>query len=355
MRYCVRQIFNILKFGRMAHVLIVAVLGFCFCNNLFACGEGCDTDSCCSATCGPTCYLDTQFSSECVCDEQPEDNCDPGEYLATNGACTACPDKYPNSPGGNIGINKCFVTKQCGSALCQLYYNGTQHCDIAYLEYDNAGTLRCKSGPKDCHDFNFTNNFDANVTNPVSMTWQKTNQVGQATWYALSGGWNVENCRLQKDAVSITGSKNCNGTIWRSWAEAVWNADAGHYDINYTGDDRYYCTQCVEGKMPTIVSAPDGQAGYGCVWNESGGGSYVACACTDVEVGYYSAGCDFNSDYPLSSLTLPAGAAMCHQQCPENMTTLNPGASGVNDCVPDGSGLYSDLTGWFRLGSTRCE
>lgn len=353
MRYCVRRI--ITGSVAKAFVIIAMVFGSVYISDvaLAACSWNDPDDGC---QCGqentnnpgePIWCTDCGMYTDC---NVPEDNCDPGEYLATNGACTACPDKYPNSPGGNIGINKCFVTKQCGSALCQLYYNGTQHCDIAYLEYDNAGTLRCKSGPKDCHDFNFTNNFDANVTNPVSMTWQKTNQMGQATWYAGSGGWNVENCRLQKDNVSITGSKNCNGTIWRSWAEAVWNADAGHYDINYTGDDRYYCTQCVEGKMPTIVSAPDGQAGYGCVWNESGGGSYVACACSDVELGFYSDGCDIN--YPLDSQTVPNA---CHKQCPTGMTTLNPGASGVNDCVPDGSGLYSDLTGWFRLGSTRCE
>ena len=279
------------------------------------------------------------------CDETGG-NCAPGEYLTTNGNCVACPGKYPFSNGGANGINKCSAQKQCSGVLCILYYDGIQDCDGAYLEYDSTGTLQCKTGLKNCSDFNFASGFNTGVTNPVNMTWQKNDQKETASWSQSLGKLNVDRCRLQKDGIVISNSINCTGTVWRMGATAVWNADAGHYDIKYTGIDWYYCMHCDAARTPQMFNFDTAQMSYNC-WRYESGGQYLACKCTDVEIGYYSEGC--NWAYPLDSLN-PSGTAMCHQQCPDTMTTLNSGADSIDKCVPNGQSNYHDSTGSFNLG-----
>ena len=371
MRYCVRRIINILKFGRMAHVLIVAVLGFCFCNNLFACGEGCDTDSCCSAACGPTCYLDTQFSSECVCDEQPEPElplCEHGDYLKWNGTswvCDHCPSKYPMSDGGYYHLaSGCYLidTQVCGGT-CLIHADGDSYCSGEasgkHLEYDANDNLVCYSNNLSCADFLASGCTQSAQSGTAHWTtvWNTDNVIHNPWEYYIHDYmvWNVDECKCEQNvsyhncgAIRTLNSTNnvVTDMLGRGpYEQAVYSRKDS---IKYASVGHYYCTHCDAGQKPLVFDKTNVPRTYsGCEKDDTG--SYVACACTDVEVGYYSAGCDFNSDYPLSSLTLPAGAAMCHQQCPAGMTTSGAGASS---CVPDtGAQIYCASTGCFRIGT----
>ncbi len=266
------------------------------------------------------------------------------------------------SPGGEITIDKCYARQNCENInhndwMCTLFHGGENFCTQgntnvlrpAHLEYITADTgLGCVSNDnKNCSEFNLDSVYPFSW---ASGNFAQSDQHGTANWNTSTYTWNVSSCMLQHNNLNITQeNKDCKGNVWRSGATISGNAATG-YTINYSnGNNWYYCTHCDPGKKPEIFSIGEAVDFYGCNRYESGG-SYIACACSDVELGFYSDGCDIN--YPLDSQTVPNA---CHKQCPENMTTLNPGASGVNDCVPDGSGLYSDLTGWFRLGSTRCE
>ena len=359
----------------------------------FGCGEGCTSDECCVQACGIQCYLDPQYGTSCVCDECQTGlkNCPQNFYNAEvcqsagepGYECASCNDVYKEeihfrySDGGTVGINGCYMksvhTVSGEDWLCKLFYNGHTFCslfnDISVLKpghlekmfYPNGGWATVMvDNTKACSEFDLSN--DGNLGQLAvdyagtqgMVGWSKNLQQGTAVWNTSNYKWDVEhNCQLLQSVTKIKRGNlttNCNGYIFRMGAGTVGSSLTG-FSIKYTGEDTYFCSNCDGGKTPEILPW-SGNNYYGCsFWNigSGGNGNYKVCACSAVESGFYSDGCDW--EYPLNSANIPEN---CHLQCPENMTTLDPGADSINSCVPYGR-TYCDQTGCFTLGTNLCE
>ena len=265
--------------------------------------------------------------------------------------CICCPTGFHGGGQQVDGINNCRLNTSCEDGiLCFLTYGGLSGCVSLSGATQNKhlekldGSVTCVDNHKDCNQFDLAGNYQLGWADGI---WEKQDQYESASWDTNNGTWNVNNCLLQKNNLNINRyERNCTGNVWRSGASISGNAVSG-FKINYSdGTNWYYCTHCDAGKTPQIFDVDEAQMSYGCLRYESGG-QYLACACTDVEVGYYSDGCNWT--YPLDPLN-PSGAAVCHQPCPANMTTLDSGADSINSCVPNGQ-PYCDQTGCFTLGT----
>lgn len=305
------------------------------------------------------------------CDPEPEIPwCELGEYLKWNGSrwvCDRCPDKYPNSPQHQAHLVSCYIenTTVCGD-YCMLYADGHTQCNGSavgkHLEYDENDNLVCYNDNLPCSDF--ATNGCTQSSQSGAAHWKQimnSDNVIHNPWeYAIQFyyAWDVNECKCEQ-SVNLS-NYNCTGKrsallnnnvvtdmLGRgSYEQAVYSR---RDTIKYRPGTNYYCTHCDAGKYPRIFDKTNVPRPYSaCSKNDDG--VYIACACSDVEVGFYSDGC--NIEYPLNSEIVPNA---CHIQCPDDMTTLNPGASSQNECVPDGEQIYCDETGCFHLGQNACS
>ena len=280
--------------------------------------------------------------------------------------CKPCSSVYlghvhlPWSTGGPVTIDACYIKLSCSNLnpgrdwMCSLYHNGRNFCTVsntddtpveAHLEYINYGSFSapgCVLNTKNCSEFDINETYTFSF---ASGNFAKSDQQGTANWDTSTYTWNVNNCILQHSGLNITQyNRDCSGTVWRVGASISGNA-ATEYTINYSnGVNWYYCTQCNAGKEPQIFSISDAYD-YGCIRYESDS-AYIACACSDVEVGFFSTGCQIA--YPLNTLAIPNS---CHQSCQNGLTTLQVGATSSDACVPDPGQRYCDATGCFSLGT----
>lgn len=259
---------------------------------------------------------------------------------------------FSSSVGGKITKDECYTRTACSDLgydgwMCTLFYSGKSFCTQAntprpaHLEYQG-NTLVCVSNDdRACSGFNLSDNYIFDVANG---SFVQSDQTGNASWNPETYTWNVSSCRLEKNNQNITANNaNCKGNIWRCCPSISGNAAEG-FSIGY-GYAHYYCTYCREGLKPYILNKAENPMLPMTHISDETGGTHIAGACSAVEAGYYSTGCSIT--YPLNSANIPEN---CHLQCPENMTTLDPGADSINSCVPYG-GTYCDQTGCFTFGT----
>jgi len=362
--------------GGVLGIVSLGLFVLCVPNCVFACGEGCTTDVCCVQSCGQqNCYLDPQFGTSCVCDEpEPEPElpfCEHGDYLKWNGTrwvCEHCPSKYPDSDGAYCHLaSGCYLidTQVCGGT-CLIHADGTSYCQGSaagkHLEYDADDNLVCYSNSLPCSDFNASGCTHQSGTAHWSAVWNTDNVIHNPWEYYIHDymAWDVNECKCEQDGVYLSSYK-CTGKhpVGLSGNTVTDLLGRGSYEqavysrrdkIKYRSGTNYYCTHCDAGMKPVIFERGNIPRQYSaCSKNDEG--SHLACACSNVESGFYSDGCDWQ--YPLNSANIPEN---CHLQCPENMTTLDSGADSINSCVPYG-GTYCDQTGCFKLGTNAdlCE
>ena len=326
------------------------------------------------ADCDPGYYL--------ACGEDPYDNsctecdcvpCDPGYTSDGTGVLYYCPNTYPTSPYGDDRCRdagycadygdcpagapagrKCKQVEDCdGITGCTRY----ELCNIAtgavagyFVPESNVCHMEsgvCKPNTASCSQFPIQTMLT--YFNVVS-----TDQSGNATWHndGDNSAWDTINCKLNaldKNLSSITvmghtQTVKCDDFNVIGEVESMYQfltkklSDPVQYTLRRT-----YCEKCHEGYLPNIQSSPNAGAD---LFPEGYTGSYGVMMCdTLVSAPNYAPGCTI--PYPLNSTTMPN---TCRVACPQNMETLENGATSIDDCVPMGV-TYEDSTGSFRLGS----
>lgn len=348
------------RLGGLGLILVVCFLPI----NVFACDP-----ECCYL--GENCYLDEQFGTSCICEEpEPEPEisfCEHGYYLKWNGTrwvCDQCPSKWPENDGGHH-LSSCYIENDsvCGNT-CILQRDGTSYCfgDASgkHMEYDENDNLICYDNEVPCRNFGATGCSQSDQDGNAHWEWINNYQYGGSSgpgqwtigWYMA---WDVNECKCEQ-SVNIS-NYNCTGKrtanldnnvvtdmLGRgSYEQAVYSRrDSIKY---HTGINYYYCTNCDAGKYPKIFDKENVPRPYTtCRKNDDS--AYIACACSDVEVGFFSTGCQIA--YPLNTLAIPNS---CHQSCQNGLTTLQVGATSSDACVPDPLQRYCDATGCFSLGT----
>lgn len=272
-------------------------------------------------------------------------SCQPGYYKAPCPhdsalvTCFCCPSGFQDASSGVSGLDNCVARKTCdGYNPCSLTYGGVSICNINdynwHLELVN-GDLTCVENNKDCSEFPIYE--DVPYPFDVSGNWQQTEQRSIAEWDPdTNDKWDFSLCYFRKEDVDIP-TKNCRGIIQARAIEkqCIGNARTG-FKIKHNGMvNASYCSECGPGKKPDIVEGHIGMDSQ-----------YHVPQCIDVEVPYYSTGCNFGAFGLNISTDIDDYDTMadCHQQCSAGWTVTEPGASS---CVIDSATLYNDDTGTF--------
>ncbi|MBO4700955.1 MAG: hypothetical protein J5620_04395 [Alphaproteobacteria bacterium] len=257
-------------------------------------------------------------------------------------ACTAaCAGYDAPCPAGTPTGLKCKKVGSC-PAPCQKYEicnpvnsNIETHMLGACHEEDN----NCYANETDCSSFEISVDYGA-------WSCDTASQTGRATWDG--NAWDTSLCRCSvtnKDidmdiANTLVKCKKANAEYFISSAHSHSTTrltDSIHYTV-----ERQYCTKCYPGYLPYVETSPlDGLI----IAPAGVNSAYGVRVCKNmVSKPYYTPGCDIN--YPLNN----PGSNMCREDCPDNMETVENGATSENDCLPRGV-LYEDATGFFKLGT----
>ena len=326
-----------------------------------SCKVSCDDGECVLGTCGPMNNLvlcGTCCRPSCQEKEYNAGTCTlPGTMSVSGYICKKCPEDFPKSEGGSVGIGGCFRSESCQSSWdCRLFHDGVSWCkdqngNLKNTHIENVGgEFQCAPLSRSCNWFKFADPG-------LGDNWSQTEQQGNATWNNQLYTWNVDGCYVvgQEEELKNTETNEtyCTGVRWHSGYHVVGNAAMGFDGIKYS-PEFHFCTRCGGGKKPNIFSTDVSLSNLWCgyypdyhyVNNE-----YVACWCEDVEAGFYSTGCNIGEILSLNDIPTE-----CHQTCPDYMTTLEPGAENKNSCRPDGT-EFCDQTGCFTLGpsSGQCQ
>lgn len=264
-------------------------------------------------------------------------------------ACTAACAGYdaPCPAGTNTGL-KCKKVGNCPTP-CQKY----EICNPVNSNIETYILGACHEEGNNCYE----NEVDCSVFD-INVLWgewtcAKANQSGQATWNYTAEAWDTSACTC-----SVT-NKNIDMGLGSSDVTKCKKANAKYVvatenqfstkkltDSVYYTLERQYCLQCYPGYLPFIEPSPND----GVIIAPSGVNSaYGVRVCKNmVTAPNYTPGCDI--PYPLNNI----GSNMCREDCPENMTIIENGATSVNSCVPTGA-TYNDSTGSFVLGTTACQ
>ncbi|MBQ6736442.1 MAG: hypothetical protein IJQ90_03055 [Alphaproteobacteria bacterium] len=328
-----------------------------------------------------TVFADCPVGQYYECGEDPYDNscsececvsCPAGQTSDGSGALYYCPNIYPTSPYGDSGCYeppcsgydstcpsyfnydfRCKELMECpaGSgcavyAVCNVTTGEIVHQSFVYGQCHTEGDT-CYENETDCSSFEMSVDHGA-------WTCSKSSQTGRAYWFETENAWNTSECRC-----SVT-NKNidmdiANTVVKCEEANASYSvASADVYrtkkitDSVYYTAERQYCTKCYPGYLPYVETSPlDGLI----IAPAGVNSAYGVRVCKNmVSKPYYTPGCDIN--YPLNN----PGSHMCREDCPDNMETVENGATSESDCLPRGV-LYEDETGFFKLGTNAslCE
>lgn len=274
------------------------------------------------------------------------DYCDdePGQY------CDSFPDPCP----GLASNYKCKVKSgMCGaSSGC----TGYQSCDSqtgilgpdVVSENCHLENSTCYVNTRNCSNFAIDVSYDA-------FTCDQNAQTGQAQWNTAHQAWDTVNCtcRVTDRDVRQTNSvpaemvycRKFNAWYYVSAENRYWTSSVN--DSVLYSQERSWCAQCYEGKLP----APESAQLYGAWQRPDNNGTWGAWRCNqDVAQPYYADGCVI--DFGLSSGS--AAVSACQMSCPGGMTITEDGATGISQCVPTGL-VYEDATGTFVIGSDLCH
>lgn len=355
---------SILLGNRFSYALLTLAAVLTWANINVAVAADCDPGwyTACAMESGP--YGDY---CECECEM-----CSPAGYTS-NGEGVYNYDCPNMSPGGNTGCYAPFCAdygdcpagvggdgKKCNvmSGACPSGSGCTEYevCNVANgaITYEVTGSCHleevsmCQPNSLACNQFPV-------LTQLALFHVVQTDQSNDiATWNDGRSAWDTKDCKLNATSKNIS-TINAYGQSLDVYCDNMnmFGVVSGETDrfrtktvfepVYYTLT-RHYCAKCHAGYLPKIQQSPDGSvylvpAGYD-------SSSYGVLLCdTLVTKPYYAPGCTIL--YPLNSGTVPNE---CRVSCPDNMETVENGATSENDCLPRGV-LYEDATGFFKLGT----